>query len=137
MAFTIGKRPQTICEALNLVNSGSLEFGEAIAEFTDEAMKMPPESLTNALSQEPPFIDSKNHDYEQWQDAYAGAVAEHLARSLGAGIPEWTDRPERFLARAWFDNHGLKSLNAMMVAQSPMAFRRRFIFTEAKPLRRA
>jgi hypothetical protein len=44
---------------------------------------------------------------------------------------------DRFLSRAWFDNHGLQSLNAMMLAQSPLAFRRRFIFTEAHPLRRA
>ena len=43
----------------------------------------------------------------------------------------------KLLRRAWFDNQGLISLNATMLKESPLAFRRRFIFTEAQPLRRA
>ena len=51
-------------------------------------------------------------------------------------MPPWTDDPSRFLDEPYFTTP-IENLKAMLLAQSPLAFRRRMIFTEAKPLRRA
>jgi len=69
-------------------------------------------------------------------NALIGAVGEHLARRWSLGDPpSWTTRPERFLDRPWFMGH--ERMKGFLLAESPLAFRRRFIFTEAEPLRRA
>ena len=66
-----------------------------------------------------------------------GAVGEHLARRWNLrGMPAWTDHPSRFLHEPYFTTP-IEKLKAMLLAQSPLAFRRRMIFTEAEPLRRA
>ena len=135
--LTSGQRPSSFERAAQLVNAGQYGFGEALAELIDELKKMDGEKLSAAMMVEPALLEKSNADYDDWQDAYLAAAAEHLARGAGINIPGWTEGRERFLRRAWFDNHGLTSLNATMLAESPLSFRRRFIFTEAKPLRRA
>lgn len=72
----------------------------------------------------------------QFRDAWLGAVAEHLARRWNLDVPAWVDQPHRFLDRAFFAG-GLESLKAILLAESPLAFRKRQIFVEAEPLRRA
>jgi hypothetical protein len=71
------------------------------------------------------------------RDAYLGAVAEHLARRWGLSIPPWTDAPWRALADPWFVGATGTGLSGLLLVESPIAFRRRGIFTEAEPLRRA
>ena len=120
-----------------MVNAGLYSFGEALAELVDELKKMDAGKLSVAMAIAPAKIEPTNIDYDESQDAYLAAAAEHMARGAGISIPGWTEGKDRFLRRAWFDNHGLTSLNATMLTESPLAFRRRFIFTEARPLRRA
>lgn len=69
-------------------------------------------------------------------DALLGAIGEHLCRrwNLG-GPPAWTDDRSRFLSQPWFMGH--ERMKGFYLAESPSAFRRRMIFTEAEPLRRA
>jgi len=134
---TSGQRPASFERAAYLVNAGCYRFGEALAELVDELKKMDADKLMAAMSVAPAKMAPTNVDYADWQDAYLAAAAEHMARGAGIAIPAWTENTERFLRSAWFDNHGLTSLNATMLAESPLAFRRRFIFTEARPLRRA
>ena len=129
----VGQRPQSLLEVVNLVNAGQSDFGEALAEFLDEAKKMDATCLAASLAKAPGWLRDDNPHDANWQDAYLAATAEHLSRAAGIAIPAWTEQGDRFLSRAWFDNQGLQSLNAMMLAQSPLAFRRRFIFTEAHP----
>jgi hypothetical protein len=136
VATKVGQRPSSLLDVARLVNAGR-DFGPTLAEFLDEARLMDRVRLESAMSSEPGSINKSPDGRDGWQDAYLAAVAEHLSREFGATIPEWTEQASRFLSKAWFDNQGLKSLNAMMVAESPLAFRRRFIFTEARPLRRA
>ena len=69
-------------------------------------------------------------------DATIGAIGEHLARRWHLGIPPWTEHPARFLKRAHFPAP-FEHLKPMLIAQSPLAFRRRLLFTEHEPLRRA
>jgi hypothetical protein len=63
-------------------------------------------------------------------------VSEHLARRWGLTVPRWADDPSRFLREPYFTTP-IEDLKAMLLVQSPLAFRRRLIFTEAEPLRRA
>ena len=69
--------------------------------------------------------------------AYVAGVAEHLARRWSLPrIPAWTNQPSRFLKRPYFPFSGANT-KALYFVESPIAFRRRLIFTEARPLRRA
>lgn len=133
----VGLRPKSLLQVVRLVNSAAYEFGPALAEFLDEAKLMGAKDLEWAMALNPGNLRKENPDYGDWQDAYLAATAEQLSRKAGVPIPSWTEQTERFLSKAWFDHRGMKSLNAMMVAEIPAAFRRRFIFTEACPLRRA
>ena len=82
------------------------------------------------IEDEPPALpDARQH-------ASLGGVGEHLARRWGLTIPRWTDHPSRFLHEPYFTTP-IEDLKAMLLVQSPLAFRRRLIFTEAEPLRRA
>lgn len=72
---------------------------------------------------------------DERRDALIGAIGEHLCHRWGLGDPPaWTNDPARFLARPWF--MGPERMKAFLLAESPSAFRRRFIFAEAEPLRR-
>jgi hypothetical protein len=71
------------------------------------------------------------------QDAYVGAVAEHLARRWRLHIPPWSDADWREVAEPWFVGMMGRGLSGLLLVESPIAFRRRRIFTEAEPLRRA
>ena len=69
-------------------------------------------------------------------DAYIGAVGEHLARRWSLRIPDWTNDERRFLDEPWFSDNA-QAAKPVFLEDSPIAFRRRLIFTEAEPLRRA
>jgi hypothetical protein len=93
---------------------GAVHRGEAAACIADE-----PERVVNVQ-----------------EHASLGAIGEHLARRWNLPIPAWTDDPSRFLHRPYFTTT-LEGLKALLLVESPIAFRRRLIFTEAEPLRRA
>jgi len=50
-------------------------------------------------------------------------------------VPAWTEEPERFLREPLFAG-GLESLKAILIVESPSAFRRRIIFISADGLSR-
>jgi hypothetical protein len=69
-------------------------------------------------------------------DALFGAIGEHLCRRWHLGEPPaWTNDASRFLSHPWF--MGAERTKGFLLAESPSAYRRRLIFTEAEPLRRA
>lgn len=121
-------RPDTLAEVAARVNAGTA-FEPALREFLDE-FYMNPERRARMIADEPaPIADIRVH-------AMLGAVGEHLARRWRLAVPPWTDDPSRFLHEPFFTTP-IENLQAMLLAQSPLAFRRRLIFTEAEPLRRA
>jgi hypothetical protein len=125
------RRPASLREAAALAldaEGDSAAFGRAIAEFLDEFYTKPGERQA-MIANEPLRVG-------RFEDAYLGGVAEHLARRWNLAIPGWVDQPHRFLDRAHFAG-GLESLKAILLAESPLAFRKRQIFVEAEPLRRA
>ncbi len=68
--------------------------------------------------------------------AYLAATTEHLCSLYGLEPPSWVSRPQYFLDAAYYAQTLGPKLEAILIAESPTSFRRRFIFTEAEPLRR-
>jgi hypothetical protein len=123
-------RPGTLVQVLQLVGSGDkLRF--CLAGFLDEFYRdASTESRARRIAEDPGLAE------EPKLNALLGAIGEHLAIRWNLGTPPaWTNRPQRFLDRPWFMGH--ERMKGFLLAESPLAFRRRFIFTEAEPLRRA
>ena len=123
-------RPHTLAEVARRRNAGE-DFSLLLREFLDEfygAVRRGEAAACLADAPEP-LPDLQEH-------VSLGAIGEHLARRWKLCIPAWTDDPARFLRRPYFTT-ALEGLKALLIAESPIAFRRRLIFTEAEPLRRA
>lgn len=123
-------RPHTLAEVARRRNAGE-DFSFLLREFLDEfyAGVRKGDAATFIIDEPPPVPDSREH-------ASLGAVGEHLARRWHLPIPAWTEDPSRFLHRPYFTT-SIEGLKALLLVESPLAFRRRLIFTEAEPLRRA
>jgi len=122
------RRPASLAEVAALTNETPDAFDGLISEFLDE-FYLRPDARQSMIMDEPSSLG-------QFRDTWLAAVAEHLARRWNLEIPAWVDQPHRFLDRAYFAG-GLENLKAILLAESPLAFRKRQIFVEAEPLRRA
>lgn len=123
------RRPGSLAEAAELARAGRQGFEHALAEFLDEFYAHP-DRRQAMIADPPPAMPERLHD------AMLGAVAEHLARRWGLRVPGWAEEQHRFLRAPYFATP-LEDLKALLLVQSPLAFRRRMIFVEAEPLRRA
>ena len=133
-ASTFQMRPASIQEVVTRCDQGE-EFSFLLSSFLDtfynHIKHNEISAAYSALAREPPLGPNPQ------RNAYVGAVAEYLARRWGLpSVPAWTERPERFLQRPLFDQ-AAPSARALYLVESPAAFRRRLIFVEASPLRRA
>ena len=122
-------RPASLKEAVDRSREG-YGFMDALSEFLDEFYLRGPLERQRMIDEEPGLTG------EAFQDAYVGAVGEHLARRWGLGIPTWAEDPRRFLDQPHFPKF-MELAKPVFLRDSPIAFRRRLIFTEAEPLRRA
>ena len=133
-------RPRSLKEAVERIRAGDDER-IMLAEFLDEfyaAMQRQHKQAGSdgadygqaMIDGEPPVLG------KQPLDAYIGAVGEHLARRWGLKVPEWVEDERRFLDKPFFPDN-LELMKPILLRDSPLAFRRRLIFTEAEPLRRA
>jgi hypothetical protein len=123
-------RPGTLAQVLQLVLNGE-KLRYCLAGFLDDFYGDPDvASRIRRVADDPGLADDPR------MNALLGAVGEHLVNrwNLG-GPPAWSNGPERFLDQPWF--MGPERMKGFLLAESPLAFRRRFIFTEAEPLRRA
>ncbi len=119
-------RPKSLEEVVRLIREG-LGWMTALNEFLDEFYAS--KKRQGMIDAEPGLTG------DAWLDAYIGAAGEHLARRWGLKIPKWTDAPQRFLGAPSFPEH-FEFSKPLLLRDSPIAFRRRMIFTEAEPLRR-
>jgi len=123
-------RPATLAEVAQRRNEGE-DLAPLLAEFLD--------TFYGALAQhqaEPLLAEEPTNLAAAEEHALLGAIGEHLARRWNLSIPGWVNDPSRFLKRPYFTSP-LEGFKALLIAESPLAFRRRLIFTEAQPLRRA
>jgi hypothetical protein len=122
------RRPTSLAEVAKKAEETPGAFDLFVSEFLDE-FYLHPHRRQSMIAEEPQFLG-------ELRDAWLGAIGEHLARRWSLQIPSWTDQSHRFLKRAFFAG-GFESLKAILLAESPLAFRKRQIFVEAEPLRRA
>jgi len=123
----IGSRPATLHEVAERARAGQ-PFDPLLREFLDEFYLADSAGKVAAIAEGPNNIALVH-------DAYLGAVAEHLARRYDLAIPDWVDQPHRFLVEPFFAG-GLEDLKAILLVESPLAFRRRQIFVSANALSR-
>jgi len=121
-------RPLSIAEIAERASGGTQHFDLAVREFIDSWQSMPPDQRPEALAEEPGPVG-------RVEDAYLAALAEHLASIAGIDAPGWAEAPHRFLREPFFAG-GLESLKAILLVESPSAFRRRLIFISADGLSR-
>ena len=107
---------------------GGEAFDPLLREFLDSFYGQGMDGMTSAIARAPARIDTIHY-------AYLAAVAEHLALRFGLAVPSWVDEPHRFLAKPFFAG-GLEDLKAILLVESPLAFRRRQIFVSANALSR-
>ncbi len=125
----VGRRPVSLKEVA--------QWGQALGgidsflrEFLDEFYREYDQNKRTAmLADEPPLSPDER------ANAYLAAVAEHLALRNHLVVANWAGKPTRFLKRPFFPC-GLESLKAILLVESPTAFRRRMIFVGADPLYR-
>lgn len=125
---TRNAKPDSIAEIGRRAAAGTQAFDVAVREFLDCWQTMDEDAKLNAILAEPCRI-------ERVQDAYLAALAEHLADMDRLPVPDWSGKSERFLETPFFAG-GLQSLKAILIVESPSAFRRRLIFISANALSR-
>jgi hypothetical protein len=113
-------------EALSL-----LLLGDLLDDFRQRCST--PKEKAALVSEAPVWLDAQTHAD---CNAYLAAVAETLCREASLPPPVWTEAPPCFLHRPWFAG-GFETLKALLLVESPVAFRRRNLFVSANALTRA
>ena len=125
-------RPKSLEEVVCLAASGE-SFDLCLANFLDEFYAHPSHE---ALEKSPVLLAPKFGDIGRVRDAYVAATAEELARKYNFVLPRWTDDESRKLHHPWFAST-LASLRAVLIHESPPAFRSRNLFVSENALSRA
>jgi hypothetical protein len=121
-------RPATLEEVAARTLAGE-PFDPLLREFLDTFYGGDSDTKVRAISGTPARI-------KPLHDAYLAAVAEHLALRFRLPVPQWVEEPHRFLVRPFFAGR-FENLKAILLVESPLAFRRRQIFVSANALSRA
>ena len=125
-------RPKTLAEVAALAAQGD-SFDRCLANFLDEFYAAPNAA---ALAAAPALLAPQFGELGHVQDAYLAATAEELARCFSLPQPDWTVGEDRQLHRPWFATQ-LAALRAVLLLESPPAFRARNLFVSENALSRA
>jgi hypothetical protein len=125
-------RPKSLQEVAVLTAGGD-SFDRCLANFLDEFYSTP---TADALTEAPPLLASVDGELGRVRDAYLAATAEELARRQGFPSPAWVQGEDRKLHRPWFASP-LAALRAVLLLESPPAFRARNLFVSDNALSRA
>lgn len=127
-------RPKSLKEVAE--RSASLaEFGLHLRDWLHELRRATSRPQAAATIAEAPRRLAGRFPGGHVADAWLGAYAEHLAGKIGCAAPAWAFEPERIAGEPVFDEGGdTPGLQALALAQSPLAFKRRNLFTPAADL---
>ena len=125
-------RPRTLAEVAARAAQGDA-FDRCLANFLDEFYAAPNAA---ALANTPMLLAPQFGDTGHVQDAYLAATAEELARRFNFPAPEWAASDARALHRPWFATP-LAAVRAVLLLESPPAFRCRNLFVSENALSRA
>jgi hypothetical protein len=124
--------PKTLAEVAELASHGE-PFDLCLRNFLDGFYATP---STAALTPEPVRLVEKLSRLGDVEDAYLAATAEWLAWKFNLQPPRWTLDETRSLRRPWFASQ-LASMRAVLLLESPAAFRSRNLFVSENALSRA
>jgi len=125
-------RPKSLAEVATLTARGE-SFDRSLANFLD-AFQAAPNPL--ALAEPPRWLAPDLGDQGRVQDVYLAATAETLACAHHFPAPTWASDDGRALRRPWFASP-LAALRAVLILESPAAFRARNLFVSENALSRA
>lgn len=124
----IEPRPQSLAEvAVRTLAGRSFEY-----ELADFLHEFNIRGNANMLSEVPALLAGLTSAGSLY-DAYLAAVAAALSSRLGVSAPPWTRLPERILPQPWFASPG-RHMRALLLLESPAAFRERNLFVSANAL---
>lgn len=121
-------RPYSLAEVARRAMRGE-SFEYEIADFLHEFAYRG----EIAMLAEPPALMCDPLEKGAVYDAYLAAVAVSLAAILGQAAPVWTRHPTRILRQPWFASPG-RHMRAMLLVESPAAFRERNLFVSSNAL---
>ena len=121
-------RPQTLAEVATQTRAGE-SFDFVLRNFLDEFEAQPG---PRRLIEEPARLSGVVADGER-HDAFLAATAETLADRHGFDVPAWAWAEGRKLRRPWFALPWA-GLRAILLLESPAAFRSRNLFVSANAL---
>jgi hypothetical protein len=124
-------RPTTLAEVARLAAEGD-SFDRCLANFLDAFYASP---TADAWRDEPQGLAACFGKQGQVQDAYLAATAEELANKYDLESPAWARSPRRALHEPWFAS-SMSALRAVLLLESPAAFRARNLFVSENALSR-
>ena len=121
-------RPHSLAEvASRTTDARTFEF--ELADFLHEFASRGDATMLA----EPPAVLQGRCPQGYIYDAYLAAVAVSLVARLDASSPAWTIEPARILREPWFAIPG-RHMRALLLVESPAAFRERNLFVTANAL---
>jgi len=108
------------------------DFSYAIKNFLDR-FKLNPDL---ALLQEEPDLLSPSLADGGYADAFVASTAAYLCQVHGFSAPAWVNEKCRIMPRPWFAAKS-PNMRAILLQESPAAFRIRNLFVSANALSRA
>ncbi len=124
-------RPKSLAEVAELTLQGA-SFDLSLKNFLDEFYGHP---TAEALSKEPARLCNAFPEAGSVQDAYLAAAAEALGNITSIKTPAWAYAENRKLKRPWFALN-YASMRAVLLWESPPAFRSRNLFVSENALSR-
>lgn len=126
-------RPRSLGEVAARAAEDPGSFADACHEFLDVFYLSHGDKVAQArMLAEPPIATG-----DAFQDAWIGAVGEHLAQRWSLPMPAWPRRKQHDGLAAPVFVPPSKALRGYQLVTSPPAFRARLIFTGSEPLQRA
>jgi hypothetical protein len=125
-------RPKTLADVAQLTAQGD-SFDRCLANFLDQFYAA---ASASALLPAPELLAPKLGELGRVQDAYLAATAEQLACAHAFPVPAWVGAEDRKLHHPWFASP-LAALRAVLLLESPAAFRSRNLFISENALTRA
>ena len=121
--------PESLADVARMTVAGD-SFDRCLANFLDAFYGAP---NRNALQEEPPNLVAVFGESERVKDAYLAATAEELANRYSFPGPVWARSPARALHEPWFASR-MNALRAVLLLESPPAFRARNLFVSENAL---
>lgn len=127
----MSRKNEKLCDSLSHVADPS-EFSYAIRNFLDRFKSNPDPSL---IADEPALLASILND-GGYADAFAASTTAYLSQVHGLKAPSWVNTKSRMMQIPHFAAKS-PNMKAILLQESPAAFRVRNLFVSANALSRA